>query len=759
MPRVPLPRLACFLCLCAGLGGGPLLARPAARAAAEEAGGAGLSLKRLFDGAPYTRALPEWSWRPGRPERVRLAAPGKGRGGASLLVAPAADGPERVLLDLDALAQGAPARGAGARGIGRAPAPRFVFDPGGEALLAVVGGAIVWADPEARAHRLLLTPVTPVQDLKFSPDARHVSFVQEHDLWVVPSAGGPPRRLTRDGSEARRNASLDWLYPEELGHDTGHWWAPGATRIAFLQLDQTPVPNYRVPAAGDLRGEGPTLRYPRAGEANPVARVGVVDVAGGPVVWLDLGTPAPEYVVRVAWLPGDRAVLVLTLDRAQQRLRLHACDPADGRGRVVLEEADPAWIEPPPAPRVHAGRWLLRRSEPDTHAWFAHEIGGPPGEVTLGPAQRLTPPGYDAEELLALDMGAEGPARVVFTGAALGSGRRLVYEVRAGAPRPLFDAGAAGSVEAQLDAAGAHALVRRSAQTVPPRLELWSVAPERRLALLGDASGAEVSALALAVPEVGEVPVADPAGTRIRYRLWHPPDFDPARRYGLLVHVYGGPGSRLVRDAWGRGPLLTTLFCQHGLCVLEVDGRGSAGQGRAFARAVRGRLGVHELEDHVAVLRALGNRPYLDAGRVGIWGWSYGGFLATLALLRHPDVFRAGVAVAPVTDWRLYDTIYTERYMGLPAENAAGYAETSCLARAGALRGPLLLLHGLADDNVHPLHTLRLVDAWIEARVTCYEALCYPGRGHALSGASYDVFARLFEHLVGHLAPAAPPAR
>jgi dipeptidyl-peptidase-4 len=219
----------------------------------------------------------------------------------------------------------------------------------------------------------------------------------------------------------------------------------------------------------------------------------------------------------------------------------------------------------------------------------------------------------------------------------------------------------------------------------------------------------------------------------------------------VIVQVYGGPGSRIVRDEGGSGPFLEALLVSRGFLVFELDGRGTGGQGARFQRLVQGRLGRPELEDQVRGVRMLAERPYVDASRVGIWGWSYGGTMACNAMTFASDVFRAGVAVAPVTDWRWYDTIYTERYMGLPSENPKGYAETSCLRAADEMDGRLLLVHGTGDDNVHVQNTYRLVDALLDAGKTSFDVMVYPGAGHGLGGRHVDFYTRLLRFFEAHL--------
>jgi len=673
----------------------------------------------------------------------------------------ALDATERELLDLSALEDLVTEAGPAPRGIGRGGPRRLVWSKDGKALCVQVKGDLVWVDLETGVRRRLTRTAAPISDVKVSPDGRHVSFVREHDVWIAPVSEGEERALTRGGSDVLRNGSLDWLYPEELGHDTGHWWSPDSSRVAFLQLDESQVPRYRVPGPLELRSEGTEMYYPKAGDPNPVPRVGVVGLDGGEPHWLWAAGKGPHYVVRVAWHCDSRHVLVLGMPRSQTMLHavLHSAEPP---AELSARETVPplysqmgldGWVSPPRAPRFEDGARLLFGVGGARGAWSAATVENGPGPASLRDATALTASDVDASDLLHTRFTGEGAPETVYEGMRLGGLRSQVFRTAAGRTETLFEDETPTSVAASLSASGRHALVRRSTATRPPTLELWDVAANRRLETLGNSSTEELAALRLAVPEHGEVAIPDCEAGSVRYRLWLPADLDPQRRYGLIVHVYGGPGSRMVQDEWGHGPLLHTLFTQRGFLVLQVDGRGTSGQGPGFCHLVKGRLGVLELEDQVRAVHDVLERPYVDPARVGIWGWSYGGFMAAYALVKRSDVFRAGVAVASVTDWRLYDTIYTERYMGLPSENEQGYAETSVIEAAKGLEGHLLLLHGLGDDNVHAQNTFRLVEALIQAKKTTYETMIYPGRGHGIGGAGYDVFHRLVAHFERHLAP------
>jgi len=320
-------------------------------------------------------------------------------------------------------------------------------------------------------------------------------------------------------------------------------------------------------------------------------------------------------------------------------------------------------------------------------------------------------------------------------------------EDRARAP---FAQDASTWTSASLDVTGVYALVTTSDARTPPKTVLARVEDGGIVRQIGDAHTKRLDELKLAVPEYGAIP--DVTG-KIRWRLWKPQDLDPQRRYGLIVQVYGGPGSRMVRNDWGRGPFFQTLLCDKGYLVLQVDGRGTEGQGADWLHAVRGELGMWELEDQVLAVEEILKRGYVDPERVGIWGWSYGGTMACNALTMRSDVFKAGVAVAPVTDWRLYDTIYTERYMGLPRDNPQGYDASSSITHAKKMTGQLLLMHGMSDDNVHVQNTLRLQEAFLKAKMLNYDVMLYPGRAHGIGGATLDVFSRLVGWFDRHIGP------
>ncbi len=580
--------------------------------------------------------------------------------------------------------------------------------PSGDALLVSAGGDL---------FQLRLTGGQPAQltatreresDPKLSPDGRRVSFRRGDDLYTLEIASRKVTRLTRGGTETIRNGRLDWVYPEELGLATAHWWSPDSTRIAYLQFDVSRQPLYPHASLLPLRPIYEPQRYPKAGEPNAVVRVGVVSAKSGKTRWMDAGGTSDTLFVQ-------------RLNRIQNRLDLLRVDAASGKAAVVLTEQDPHWVNLGPGPWfLKDGAEFLWTSERDGF----HHIYRYSAEGEL--LAQLTSGDWEVTGLCAVN---EAAGHVFYVSTEASPLERHLYRVSL-----------AGGVRARLTAeAGTHVI------SAPPRgvyfLDTASslASPPRRTVL--DDSGAEWAVLDnsardalddydLRPAEIVAVRAAD--GTLLYAKLIRPAGFQPGRKYPAVVFVYGGPHSQNVRDVW-QGPSLEQVLAHRGFVVWQLDNRGSAGRGHAWEAALYRELGVKEMADQQDGVRHLVSLGFVDEARVGVYGWSYGGFLTLYSLLHAPDLFRAGVAGAPVTDWRNYDTIYTERYMGLPSENAEGYRRSAPVAAAANLKARLLLVHNLEDDNVLFQNTVQMADA-LQRAGHPFEMMIYPQRTHGVTG-------------------------
>jgi len=590
-------------------------------------------------------------------------------------------------------------------------------------------------------------------DPRFSPDGSHLAFIRKHNLYVAKPDGAGVRQLTNDSGDDILNGEVDWVYAEELEARHHYFWSPDGRQILFLQMNESAVPTYPI---ADLVPTQPTVdmqKYPKPGDPNPQVRLGVVNAAGGKVHWLRVlaesgdkqpGPPQAHefYIPRFGWLrPGIAWVEVL--NRAQDRLDLYFVAVEANSARLVLSEHSPTWVEVNDNFTVVAEDRFLWTSWRDghTHLYCYSFNGADPTVQEARLESQLTRGDFEVFDVVHVD---EKARLVYFTANAADDRQRQLFRVHLDGSGFEQVSRGAGTHEPTFGPGGKWYLDKFSAIMRPPRLSLCRVDGDGACnAFWESRSLAEYS---LAAPQFVDFRADD--GTVLHGSLLLPPVPPAGGKIPLLFYPYGGPGAQQVRDVWGgKHFLFHQLLAREGIAVLSVDNRGSAGRGRAFAGVVREEFGKTEIQDQLAALtQALERYPVLDKERVGFWGWSYGGSMTLWALTR-TTAFKAGVAVAPVTDWRDYDSIYTERYLGLPQENAEGYRRSSPVSTAGDLHGSLLLVHGTGDDNVHLQNTIQMTNAFIDAGKR-FELMLYPRKLHSISGAAAqtDLFTRIQHH-------------
>lgn len=564
-----------------------------------------------------------------------------------------------------------------------------------------------------------------VLEPSLAPDGSAVAFVRGGELNVVAATGGASRQLTSGGEASGRTRGLaEFVAQEEMGRSTGHWWAPDSARLAFAEVDESHVPVFRIAHHGATSPyEAEDHRYPFAGGPNAVVRLGVVEVEGGPPRWLDLSDTDDVYLARAGWTP-DGAVVAQVEDRSQSRLDLVRFDPRTGDRTLLLREESDVWINlhdlfRPLERSAGMAGWFVWGSERSgfRHLYLCDGAGGVVRALTAGE--------WMVDSLDGVD---EDAGLVFFSATRDGPTERHLYVVGldGGQPRRLTDE--PGTHHVVVDHAGRRFVDTHSALDRPPTVTLRSTADGQPLHVLDDGADPRVERLGLPPPELVSLPAAD--GTNLHAAVHRPSRPGPPGPAPTVVSVYGGPHVQRVVNAWST---TADMRAQHlrsrGYLVVVVDNRGSARRGLAFEGAVRHRLGSVEVEDQVAAVRWLVERGLADRERVGIYGWSYGGYLAALCLARAPGTFAAAVAGAPVVHWDGYDTHYTERYMGTPAANPHGYERSSVLSHVGTMSGPVMLIHGLLDENVHFRHTARLVSALNRAGKP-YELLLFPDERH-----------------------------
>ena len=592
------------------------------------------------------------------------------------------------------------------------------WSPSGRELMLRVDGDLFWHTLETGATVQLTSTREDEADPRLSPDARHVSFRSGRDLDTLEIATKKRTRLTFDGSATLWNAELDWVYPEELKISRAHWWSPDSRSIAYLQFDVSRLNVH--PQVDQLRGVFEPQLFPKAGTPNSSVKLGVVPVGGKRTRWMSLPAPQDMLIARVAWFPDSRSLAVVRVNRVQNRLEFLAVDVATGTARLLFEEKAPSWINVTEYWRIlEKTKRIVWSSERDgfQHLYLYSWDGNLERQLTRGEWE---------SSLVGVD---EARGRVYFLSTAPSVLERQLYSVAIEGGEPVRMTKTPGVHSVTLSPSGEYYLDAWSSLTDPPRTTVhtadgaeWSVYREP------DLKPAEEYELLR--PEI--VPVKATDGTTLYARLITPAGFQAGRKYPAIVFVYGGPGPQTVRNQWS-GVTFDQAMAHSGFVIWQLDNRGSSGRGHAWESKLYRRMGKQELEDQKRGVEHLISLGFVDATRVGIHGSSYGGFMTLTALLHAPETFRAGVAGAPLTDWRLYDTIYTERYLGLPSENEEGYKASSPLRFADKLSRPLMLLHNLEDDNVLLQHTVRMADALQQAGKQ-FELMVYPQKTHAVTG-------------------------
>jgi len=588
-------------------------------------------------------------------------------------------------------------------------------------LLLLKGDLFLFDIASAKTDQLTRTTETE-HDPKLSPDARRISFRRTHDLFVLEIASKKVTRLTNDGSAIRWNAELDWVYPEELALSTAHWWSPDSRRIAYLQFDISPILIY---PHGDLLKVRPVYepeRYPQAGTPNANVRLGVIPAAGGKTKWIELPghhQGNDRLKARVTWLPDSSALAVHSYTRVQDKMSLLLV--GNDKPRSILEESDPAWLNLRDdfAFLKNSRRLVWGAERPNFRHLYLYSLdGGTPKPITSGD--------FEVADLACVD---EPDERLFYAATDPSPVERHLYSISfdgSGKRRLTFTSGT-HSISMSPDCG--HYVDSHSSLREPTQRTLHS-SDGAQIAVLAPRNEKILADFDVLPAEI--LTFTGSGGTLFYARLLRPRNFDASKKYPAIVMVYGGPHAQSVRDSW-RGLDWDQALAHQGFVIWQMDNRGSAGRGHLFESPLHRRFGKQELADQLEGVRHLVSMGFVDPERIGVYGWSYGGYMTLYSLFNAPDTFKAGIAGAPVTDWRNYDTIYTERYLGLPQRNEEGYKEGSPVHQAGRLKSALMLAHNFEDDNVLFQHTLRMMDALQKANKP-FDLLLYPQKTHSVTG-------------------------
>lgn len=614
--------------------------------------------------------------------------------------------------------------------------PDYHWAPGGSSILFTSAGRLIVYTAGTKEVTHLAPSKTNVLDPKFSPDGRSIAFVYEHDIWVIPTDGGDERQLTFGGTELILHGELDWVYPEELRVRTGYHWAPDSRHIAYLELDETLVPTYPI---ADLIGRQASVdlqRYPKPGDPNPRVRAGIVNVETARTAWIDR---AAEYIPRIDWKDGDTVAIQL-LNRGQDDLELIFVDPTTGRSRSIHAQTDPHWINVPvELIFLDDGRFVWTSERTGFRHVYLHAADG---EI-LRP---LTKGDWQVAGVAGVD---EKTGFVYFTANRDNPIGEDLYRVEldGSAMERLTDG--RGTHQITMSADATRYLDRFASMVEPGNTTFREIASGRELVFHEPMSLDDYD---LVTPEWTLLDTPD--GAKVGLLMMKPKVLEAGKKYPLIAYVYGMPGFGTIRDSWGGSRFLFHQFLvQQGYVVVQIDDRTSAVWGHKYAALGDHNIGPLAIQDHAVAVEYLTGLPYIDSENTGVWGWSGGGFTTTFHMT-HSDLFKIGIAGAPVTDWRLYDSIYTERYLGVPDEDSEAYERSSSVVDADDYQGRMLIIHGSQDDNVHPQNTFTLIDGLIKNRKQ-FDLMFYPNKTHGISGTNevIHLWTMVFDYMERHLKP------
>jgi len=565
---------------------------------------------------------------------------------------------------------------------------------------------------------------TKIQEPTFSPDNSKVAFVSENNIYIFDIATQKITQVTTDGIKNKIiNGVTDWVYEEEFGFVRAFNWNADGSKIAFLQFDETNVPEFSMDVYGtDLYQAQTVFKYPKAGEENAIVSLHLLDVASGKIT--DVNLDNAYYIPRIQWMNDKNRLSVQTLNRHQDHLKIYAVNTKNNSVSVLLEEKDAAYVDITDNLTFLEDDSFIWTSEKDgyNHIYLYNEDGKLMNQITKGNWEVTNFYGYDQNE-----------DKVYYQGTENGAIHRDVYSIESNGKNKKRLTTKEGQNSADFSADFTYFINTFSSATTPPEYTLHKALTGKKVkdildnnALLQKLENYQISSKEFSIISVN--------GNDLNMWMIKPVNFDATKKYPLFMFQYSGPGSQSVSNTWmGSNDYWYQLLASEGYIIACVDGRGTGSKGRDFKKVTQKELGKFEVEDQISAAKKISELAYIDAARTGIWGWSYGGFMSTNAILKGNDTFEMAIAVAPVTSWRFYDSIYTERYMQTPQENPSGYDENSPFNYPEKLKGKYLLVHGTGDDNVHVQNTMRMIEALVQANKE-FDWAIYPDKNHGISG-------------------------
>lgn len=581
----------------------------------------------------------------------------------------------------------------------------------------------------------------------FSPDASKIAYTHKNDLYFQDLSSDKKVRVTEDGKwNEIINGGTDWVYEEEFAFTKAFFWSADSKKLAFYRFDESKVKMFSMAMYGNLYPENYDFKYPKAGEANSVVDLYIYHLGGGKKVKADLGSETDQYIPRVKWTKSSDKLAVMRMNRLQNTLDLMLVEAGTGNSEVILTEKEETYID-----EVTDEKWMFLKNGSE-FLWQSEKDGqnhvylyGMDGKLI----RQITSGNWSVTDVSAIDEGSG----------------MLYYMSSEASPieRHLYSISLEGKKKKKLtDQAGWHSVDFSSGNSY--FMDSYSMANDPGGAVLYTNKGKEMEVLEdnkklrntmedynLSNAEFFQFKTSE--DVELEGWMIKPPNFDATKKYPVLMYVYGGPGSQTVKNQFGGfNYFWHQMLAEQGYIVVSVDGRGTGGRGEDFKKVTYGQLGKYEAIDQIETAKYLGGLDYIDAGRIGIWGWSYGGYMTSLVLTKGEGVFKMGIAVAPVTTWRFYDTIYTERYLKTPQLNPTGYDENSPIEYAKDLKGNYLVVHGTADDNVHYQNSIEWVDALVNANKQ-FDMAFYPNKNHGIFGGvtRFHLYRKMTDYILENL--------
>lgn len=585
------------------------------------------------------------------------------------------------------------------------------------------GGNIFLYELKTKSFKQLTDTEAEQVNIKFSNDGKLVGFVRDNNIFVIELESGKEKQLTFDGNDNIFNGKFDWVYEEEWSIIDGWSWSHDSRYIAYWQLNQSSVSEFPLVDYSSAPPKVKMMRYPKAGEKNSTVKIGIIEVATGQNIWVDIGNETDIYIPRIYWMPHNNQLAIFRMNRLQNKLEILQANPLTGTSEIIFEENNDTWID------IESSNYHFLK---DGNFIFTSGKDGYNHIYILNLKDKKTPKQitkgkYDVVKILSVD---EKGKVIYFTSTEKSPLERHLYKVNFNGKNLKRISDEAGTHNINLSNNFKYYIDTYSNANTVPKVRLHSI-DGKLITVIEENDLEALKEYKISRKEFFSFKTSD--NVELNGWMIKPIDFDPNKKYPVLFYVYGGPGSQTVQDQWDRNMLWYTLLNQKNYIIVSVDGRGTGGRGVNFEKIIYKNLGKWETNDQIEAARYLSNFPFIDRNRIGIWGWSYGGYMSLMSILIGNDVFKVAISVAPVTDWKFYDTIYTERYMQTPELNPDGYKEGSVLNYVKNLKGKLLVIHGTDDDNVHWQNTISLANE-LQKHNKQFYTMFYPGKDHGISG-------------------------